>query len=101
MKIGTALPLALLLLSACGSGEPESAANHFARTANELAERAAALNAQVENDLAQTEQRLESEAAQALNSLNAAADANGADAAPAPARATPARAAPAARNRNR
>ena len=89
----------MLLLSACGSGEPESAANQFARTANELAERAAALNAQVENDLAQTEQRLESEAAQALNSLNAAAAANGADTA-APA-AVPAQATARNRNRNR
>ena len=93
-----ALPLTLLLLSACGSGEPESAANQFARTANELVDRAEALNAQVENDLAQTEQRLESEASQALNSLNAAAAAaNSATAAA----AAPARAAPAARNRTR
>ena len=88
------LPLTLLLLSACGSGEPESAANAFARTSNELLQREAALNAQVQNDLAQTEQRLESEASQALNSLNAAAaSANDASAA-APARA-------AGRNRNR
>ena len=93
-----ALPLTLLLLAACGSSEPESAANRFARTANELTERAEALNAQVENDLAQTEQRLESEASQALNSLNAAAAAaNSATAAA----AAPARAAPAARNRTR
>jgi len=93
-----ALPLTLLLLSACGSGEPESAANQFARTANELVDRAEALNAQVENDLAQTEQRLESEASQALNSLNAAAANSATAAAPA---AAPARAAPAARNRTR
>jgi hypothetical protein len=94
------LPLTLLLLSACRSGEPESAANHFARTANELVERADALNAQVENDLAQTEQRLESEASQALNSLNAtAAAANSADTAAPGAAAAPARIAP--RNRNR
>jgi len=92
------LPLTLLLLSACGSGEPESAANQFARTANELVDRAEALNAQVENDLAQTEQRLESEASQALNSLNAAAANSATAAAPA---AAPARAAPAARNRTR
>lgn len=83
-----ALPLALLLLSACGSGEPESAANAFARTSNELVAREAMLNAQVENDLALTEQRLESDAAQALNSLNAAAAAsNAASQAPAPAAA--------------
>ena len=93
-----ALPLTLLLLSACGSGEPESAANQFARTANELVDRAEALNAQVENDLALTEQRLESEASQALNSLNAAAANSATAAAPA---AAPARAAPAARNRTR
>ena len=92
------LPLTLLLLSACGSGEPESAANQFARTANELVDRAEALNAQVENDLAQTEQRLESEASQALNSLNAAAANSATAAAPA---AAPARAAPVARNRTR
>jgi small-conductance mechanosensitive channel len=84
-----ALPLTLLLLSACGSGEPESAANAFARTSNELIAREAALNAQVENELAQTQQRLESEASQQLNSLNAAAAAANAasDAAPAPAAA--------------
>ena len=90
--------LALLLLAACGSGEPESAANAFARTSNELVAKAEALNAQVENELAQTERRLESDAAQALNSLNAAAAANAEAPAPAPA-AAPARAA--GRNRNR
>ncbi len=94
------LPLTLLLLSACGSGEPESAANAFARTSNELLQREAALNAQVQNDLAQTEQRLESEASQALNSLNAAAaSANDASAAAPAQAAAPARAA--GRNRNR
>jgi hypothetical protein len=82
-----AFPLALLL-AACGSSEPESAANQFARTANELVARAEALNAQVENDLAATEQRLDAEAAQALNSLNAAAATNAADTAPAGAGAT-------------
>jgi hypothetical protein len=94
-----AFPLALLLLAACGSAEPESAANQFARTTNELLAREQALNAQVENDLSQTEQRLEAEASQALNSLNAAAanTSNAADAAPAPAAAR----APAARNRSR
>ena len=88
-----ALPLALLLsLAACGSGEPESAANAYARTSNELLAREQALNAQVENELAQTEQRLEAEAAQALNSLNEAAAANSAnEAAPAPAAAPPRR----------
>jgi hypothetical protein len=94
-----AFPLALLALAACGSSEPESAANQFARTSNELLAREQALNAQVANDLALTEQRLESEAAQALNSLNAAAAAERADAAPTA--AAPARSAPAARNRNR
>ena len=80
-----------LLLAACGPAEPESAANMFGRTENEIAGRAQALNAQVENELAQTEQRLEAEAAQALNSLNEAAAANSAnEAAPAPA-AAPAR----------
>ena len=64
MKAAPALPLALLL-AACGSGEPESAANAFARTSNELVAKAEALNAQVENELAQTERRLESDAAQA------------------------------------
>jgi hypothetical protein len=77
--------LPLLLLAACGSGEPESAANRFARTSNELIAREQALNAQVENELSQTEQRLDAEAAQALNSLNAAA-ANAAEE-PAPAAA--------------
>ena len=90
--------LALLLLAACGSSDPESAANQFARTSNELITRAEALNAQVENDLSQTEQRLDAEAALALNSLNAAAAADSAPAAPA---ATASRAAPAPRNRNR
>jgi len=100
MKRSTAFLLTLLLLSACGSGEPESAANAFARTSNELLQREAALNAQVQNDLAQTEQRLETEASQALNSLNAAAAAanSATTAAPAPA-AAQARAA--GRNRNR
>lgn len=94
-----ALPALALLLAGCSSSEPESAANQFARTSNELVARAEALNAQVENELSQTEQRLDAEAAQALNSLNAAtAAANGAEAA-APAAAT-ARV-PAARNRNR
>ena len=74
MKIFGALPLAILLaLAACGPAEPESAANRFARTENEIAARERALNAEVANDLAQTEQRLQSEASQALNSLNAAA----------------------------
>ena len=86
----SALPaLALLTLTACGSNEPESAANRFGRVENEIAARANQLNAQVENELAQTEQRLEDEASQALNSLNAAAEANSADeAVPAPAPAT-------------
>lgn len=91
MKIAAALALVLagsLALAACGSSEPESAANAFARTSNALIERAEALNAQVENELAQTEQRLDAEAAQALNSLNEAAAANAAnEAAPAPAAA--------------
>ena len=95
-----AFPLALLLLSACGSSEPESAANQFARTSNELVARAEQLNAQVENDLALTEQRLEADAAQALNSLNEAAAANAASEAAPAAAAAPARAA-AGRNRNR
>lgn len=82
-----ALPLALLLLAGCGSSEPESAANAFARTSNELLAREAALNAQVENELSQTEQRLDAEASAALNSLNAAAAASNA-AQPAPAAAT-------------
>ena len=98
MKRSAAFPLTLLLLSACGSGEPESAANAFARTSNELLQREAALNAQVQNELAQTEQRLEAEASQALNSLNAAAAANTAGAAPAPA-AAPGRAATQSRRR--
>ena len=89
MKI--ALAFTLLALSACGPAEPESAANRFARTENEIAAREQALNAQVENELAQTQQRLESEASQALNSLNAAA-ANAADeAAPAAAPGKPRR----------
>jgi len=83
-----ALPLAILLLAACGSSEPESAANAFARTSNELLAREATLNAQVENDLALTEHRLDAEASAALNSLNAAAAADAAsEAAPAPAAA--------------
>ena len=87
MKI--ALAFALLALSACGPAEPESAANRFARTENEISERANALNAQVENELSQTQQRRESEASQARNSLNAAA-ANAADeAAPAAAASKP------------
>ena len=73
MKNAAAAVLAALALSACGPAEPESAANLHARTQNEIAARAEALNAQVENELAQTQQRLESEASQALNSLNAAA----------------------------
>lgn len=92
--IRRALPLALLALAACGPAEPESAANRFARTENEIAAREQALKAQVDNEVAQTEQRLESEASQQLNSLNAAAASNEAAAAPAPA-AAPAR--PAAR----
>ena len=67
------LALALLALAACGPAEPESAANTFGRTENEIAGRAQALNAQVENELSQIERRLETEAWQALNSLNAAA----------------------------
>ena len=83
-----ALPLAhLLALVACGPAEPESAANRFARTENAIAERANALNAQVENELAQTEERLRSEASQALNSLNAAAANMNDEAAPAAAAA--------------
>ena len=72
MKLAAAA-LTLLALSACGPAEPESAANRFARTENEIAEREKALNAQVGNELSQTERRLEEEASQALNSLNAAA----------------------------
>lgn len=86
-----ALLPALLALAACGSGEPESAANRFARTENELTEREKALNAQVENELAQTEQRLDAEASQALNSLNAAAANVAEEAAPAEASANKAR----------
>ena len=74
-----ACAIALLALAACGSSEPESTANAFARTSNELVARAAALNAQVENELSQAEQRLDAEAAQALNALNAAAAANSAE----------------------
>ena len=77
------LPFALLALAACGPPEPEPAANRFARTENEIAAREAALNAQVENEIGQTERRLEAEASQALNSLNAAAANEVADAAPA------------------
>ena len=83
MKIAATPLLALLALAACGSTEPESAANRFARTENELSARADALNAQVENELSQTEQRLEREASQALNSLNAAAADAADEAAPA------------------
>ena len=84
MKIAAAaLTFALLALAACGPAEPESAANLHARTENEIAERANALNAQVENELSQTEQRLQSEASQALNSLNAAAANAAEEAAPA------------------
>lgn len=72
MKLAAAA-LALLALAACGPAEPESAANRFARTENEIAEREKALNAQVGNELSQTERRLEEEASQALNSLNAVA----------------------------
>jgi hypothetical protein len=75
--------LALLALAACGPAEPESAANKAARVEQEIVDRAAALNMQVENELALTEQRLEREAGDALNSLNAAAPANSADEAPA------------------
>jgi hypothetical protein len=82
MKLAAAA-LALLALSACGPAEPESAANRFARTENEIAEREKALNAQVGNELSQTEQRLEAEASQALNSLNAAATNSTDEAAPA------------------
>jgi hypothetical protein len=89
MKRSAVPLLTLLALAACGPAEPESAANLFARTENEIAEREKALNAQVENELSQTQQRLESEASQALNSLNASA-ANGADEAP-PATANKAR----------
>ena len=72
--------LALLTLAACGTAEPESAANLHARTENEIVERARAINAQVENELAQTERRLEEEASAALNSLNAAAANNAGEA---------------------
>ena len=75
--------LALLALAACGPAEPEPAANRFARTENEIAGRAQALNAQVENELTQVERRLETEAYQALNSLNAAAANEADEAAPA------------------
>jgi hypothetical protein len=81
------LSAALLALAACGPAEPESAANKAARVEQEIVERAAALNMQVENELALTEQRLEREASDALNSLNAAATANSADEAPAAAAA--------------
>lgn len=63
----------LLAFSACGPAEPESTANKATRLEREIAEREKALNAQVENELSQIEQRLEAEASQALNSLNAAA----------------------------
>ncbi len=86
MKI-TAPLLALLALAACGPAEPESAANRFERTEREILERQNALNAQVENELARTERRLESEADQALNSLNAAAAPDTAEEAPAAAAA--------------
>ena len=75
--------LALLALAGCGSNEPESAANRFARTENEIAEREKTLSAQVGNELSQTEQRLEAEASQALNSLNATATNSVDEAAPA------------------
>jgi hypothetical protein len=76
-----ALPFALILLalSACGSSEPETAANRFARTENEIAAREKALTSEVANELSQTEQRLDAEASQALNSLNATATANAAE----------------------
>ncbi len=82
MKLAAAA-LVLLALSACGPAEPESAANRFARTENEIAEREKTLNAQVGNELSQTERRLEEEASQALNSLNAAAINSTDEAAPA------------------
>jgi hypothetical protein len=71
--IRRAAAVVLLALAACGPAEPEPAANRFARTENEIAGRAQALNAQVENELSQIERRLETEAFQQLNSLNAAA----------------------------
>ena len=89
MKLAPAF-LALLALTACGPGEPESAANRFARTENEIAEREQALNAQVANELSLTEQRLEDEASQQLNSLNAAAANTADEAVPAAGTARPA-----------
>lgn len=77
------IALAILALTACNSAEPESAANRFERTEREIGERENALRGQVDNEVAQTEQRLEAEASAALNSLNAAA----AQEAPAPAAA--------------
>jgi hypothetical protein len=77
------LALALLALAACGPAEPESAANRFGRLEKEIAERANGLNAQVENELALAERRLDEEASQALNSLNAAAANNIDEAVPA------------------
>jgi hypothetical protein len=79
--IRRAAPLALLLLAACGTAEPESAANRFERTEREIGERENALKGLVDNEAAQTEQRMEAEAGIALNSLNAAAEANAAEAA--------------------
>ena len=67
------LALAILALTACSSAEPESAANRFERTEREIGERENALRGQVDNEVAQTERRLEAEASAALNSLNAAA----------------------------
>ncbi len=78
-----AAAFALLALAACGPAEPESAANQLLRVENEIATRAEALNAEVANDLSQTEQRLDSEASQQLNSLNATAANSAGEAAPA------------------
>jgi hypothetical protein len=84
-----AIPLALLLLAtACGSAEPESAANRFERTEREIGEREKALKGEVDNAQAQVEQRMDAEAGIALNSLNAAAANIADEAAPAAAAAT-------------
>src|ERR1043165_8231535 len=66
----------LLAPSAWGAGEPEPAANKATRLEREISERAAALNAQVANELSQVEQRADREAREQLNSLNAAAAVN-------------------------